>query len=334
MLKFAHVLAELEATPCAVEPTRLMSFHRYLLTRSSGIAVATAQAAFPSDHDGPAAAKPGRETAKSPGAVAVINVFGVVQQHPVMDICGETGVSTERLTARVNAALADPNVKAVVLNIDSPGGSVFGVPEAAAGIFNSRGAKPIIAVANSFAASAAYWLASAADELVVTPSGQVGSIGVYSVHQDWSTAYEEAGVRHTLIKAGTFKAETLDIGPLTDEARDHMQESVDSYYADFIKAVAKYRGATVETVRETFGQGRMVRAADAVKLGMADRVETLAETLKRLGASSQAQQASARAEDAASPVAEQADMPPSTSTEDPDADRETRERRHRHRKNS
>ena len=97
-----------------------------------------------------------------------------------------------------------------------------------------------------------------------------------------SAAAEKAGVRRTFISAGKFKVEGHPFAPLSDEARAYFQERVDAAYRDFVKDVATGRRVSQETVRESFGQGRMVRAADAVKLGMADRVGTLQETFDRL----------------------------------------------------
>jgi len=181
--------------------------------------------------------------------------------------------------------MQDARVKAIIFDVDSPGGSVEGVTELASEIYNARKKKPSIAVANAQAASAAYWLASAAGELVVTPSGQVGSIGVYVAHQDESKALENEGVRITLISAGKYKTEGNPSEPLADEARAAIQSKVDDYYTMFVKGVAQNRGSTQAAVRDGYGQGRMVLASQAVKLNMADRVATLDDVLARYGAS-------------------------------------------------
>src|SRR5690606_12609791 len=111
-------------------------------------------------------------------------------------------------------------VGTIVLDVDSPGGGVYGVAEFAEEIYKARGQKRIVAVANSMAASAAYWIATAADELVVTPGGEVGSIGVYMLHEDWSGAYEKAGIKPTVIKFGENKAEGIDVEPLSESAQE------------------------------------------------------------------------------------------------------------------
>lgn len=229
------------------------------------------------------------------GAVAVMPVYGVLMQR--MDMMSEMsgGTSVESLSKQFRALLNDPAVGTIVLDIDSPGGGVYGIAEFAAEVFNARGQKRIVAVANSMAASAAYWIATAADELVVTPGGEVGSIGVYMLHEDWSGAYEQAGVKPTLIKFGENKAEGIDVLPLDDTARQHFQERVNDYGAMFENAVAKYRGVSRARVHAEFGQGMVFGAKDAVRLKMADRVATLDETIARLAGSKSTSSAAALA---------------------------------------
>jgi signal peptide peptidase SppA len=222
-------------------------------------------------------------TASRRGTVAVLPVYGTITQKGggLLDSLMGSGTSTERFGAMFSQVMADDTVKAVVLDVDSPGGSVFGVPELADTIFKARGSKPIIAVANSLAASAAYWLASQADQIIVSPSSEVGSIGVYALHEDISKMAEDMGVKVTLISAGQYKTEGNEFEPLSDEARTAIQSRVDDYYGMFVKAVARGRGVSETAVRGGFGEGRVVGAVEAVKLGMADKVGTLADTLKR-----------------------------------------------------
>jgi capsid assembly protease len=216
--------------------------------------------------------------------IAIVPVTGIISPriHDVEGISTGGGMSAEGFAAAMRQLAADPNVKGVVLDVDSPGGNVAGISEAAGAIREARAAKPIWAVAHHRAASAAYWLASTADELVVTPSGEVGSIGVYAYHEDVSKRMEMLGVKPTLIKAGPNKAEGHPAFPLGEEAAAYTQAEVDRYYDMFVKDVAKGRGVPVSTVRDSFGGGRMVGAQQAVSLGMADRVGTLDDTIKRM----------------------------------------------------
>lgn len=223
-----------------------------------------------------------RPAPRATGAIAVLPLYGVIA--PRMDLMTQSsgGTSVETFTKSFRAAVADSTVGAIVIDVDSPGGAVNGVDELSTEIHKARGTKPVVAVANSLAASAAYWIASATDELVVTPSGEVGSIGVLAAHEDASAAYETAGVRMTLITAGKYKAEGNPYEPLTEEARAAMQERVDEYYSMFTKAVARNRGVGVAAVREGYGEGRVVGARKALEAGMVDRIATLDETIDRL----------------------------------------------------
>jgi signal peptide peptidase SppA len=225
--------------------------------------------------------KPPYAAAGSKENVAVIPVMGVIahRAHLVQDVCGPGGTSTELLEQAIRAAAADPAIRAIVLDIDSPGGSVFGVAELADTIRQAREQKPIAAVANATAASAAYWIGSAAHELFVIPSGEVGSIGVYGKHEDTSKADEAAGKVTTIISAGKYKAEGA--GPLTDDAKAHMQARVDAYYTQFVRDVAKQRGVSVEAVRSGYGQGRTLGADAALAAGMVDGIATLSEVISK-----------------------------------------------------
>jgi signal peptide peptidase SppA len=208
-------------------------------------------------------------------------VHGVIahRAHMVQRMCGTGGASAEILEAQIRAAVEDPTVRSIVLDIDSPGGSVYGVAELGAAIFDARQKKPIAAVANATSASAAYWIASAAHEIFVTPSGEVGSIGVFAKHVDSTKADEVAGKVTTIISAGKYKAEGA--GALTDDAKAFLQSRIDAYYTDFVKAVAKHRGVSVEAVRDGYGQGRSLGAKAALEAGMVDGIATLNDVISK-----------------------------------------------------
>jgi signal peptide peptidase SppA len=275
MDRYAHVAQYVYSSVWAILPDKLQIILSLLEFRRSGGVLTDAEIA---ERIGAVS----RPAIRASGAVAVIPIFGTIAHHAGMMVESSGGVSTESIASRFRAALADPQVGAVLLHIDSPGGSVSGVPELAAEIHAARGQKPIVAQADAMAASAAYWIGTAADELVVTPSGMVGSIGVISSHTDYSEALAKEGVRTTLITAGKYKGEGNPYAPLSDEDRTAMQERIDDYYGMFVKAVARHRGVSVEAVRSGYGEGRVVTARRAVDLGMADRVATLDETISRL----------------------------------------------------
>lgn len=219
---------------------------------------------------------------RTAGAIAILPLSGVIAHRANSLEAASGGTSTERFGQAFRQAMGDPSISAVVLDVDSPGGAAYGVPELASLIHGARGSKPIVAQANAMAASAAYWIASAADELVVTPSGQVGSIGVIAAHTETSGLDERLGVRTTLISAGKYKTVGNAYEPLTEEARELIQAMVDRYYAMFVEAVARHRSVSTKEVLNGFGEGRVVGAKEALALGMADRIGTLDETIRRL----------------------------------------------------
>lgn len=290
-----HLRRFLAESPWAMLPSALAVLVEIVERRAAGVRL--------TDDEIAARIEGARRTpppAAAPGSIAVVPIQGAIIPRALL-FDGEKiseANSAEFIGRAISAVLADPNVAAILLDVDSPGGNVQGVPELAAIIRGARGQKPVIAVVNHTAASAAYWLASQADEIVVTPSGDVGSIGVFTVHDDLSAAAEKAGVRRTYIAAGAHKVEGNPFEPLSDETRKYLQERVDAVHGDFVRDVARGRRVAQQTVRESFGQGRMVQAADALKLGMADRIGTFQETVDRLATRS-ARAAGSRAEGAA-----------------------------------
>jgi len=215
---------------------------------------------------------------------AILPVLGTITQRADMITEASGFASADAIGKEFDRLMADASVSAVVLDIDSPGGSVFGIEELGDKIFSARGGKPIVAVANSYAASAAYWVATAADELVVAPGGQAGSVGVMAVHVDASGLNEQVGLRPTYVHYGKNKVEYSEDFPLSEDARDELQRTVDAYGKRFDAAVARNRGTTAAEVRDNFGQGRVYLAKEAVSRGMADRVDTLEATIGRLQA--------------------------------------------------
>jgi signal peptide peptidase SppA len=216
------------------------------------------------------------------GSVAVIPITGCITQKSDYYSWWYGGTSVERLLASFRQYQNDPAVSAIVFDIESPGGEVYGVPEAFDELFAARGSKKTIAVCNPYCCSAAYWLASACDEVVLIPSGQVGSVGAYTMHADMSKALEAFGVKITLIKYGEHKVDGNPYEPLSESAEAELQAGVDFYGQLFDKAVAKGRDKTTDVIRSTFGQGLVFRAPDAKRIGMVDRVSTLDQVLGKL----------------------------------------------------
>lgn len=267
----------------AIMPDKLLAMVDFLRMRVDGIA-------FVSDDiiQARADARARPEAKRTGNGVAVLPVFGVLahRMNLMTEISG--GTSTEILGQWFDSAMADKSVGTIVLDIDSPGGSVHGLQELSDKIYKAQGKKSIVAVANDLAASAAYWIATAADRIVVTPGGLVGSVGTVAVHTETSKMDEDAGVKHTLIHAGKNKVEGNPYEPLTDSARDDVQRLVDEYNDQFVSDVARNRGVSEGKVVANFGQGRVYGGRDAIKRGMADKVGTLDATLASLGVTAEA----------------------------------------------
>ncbi len=151
-----------------------------------------------------------------------------------------------------------------------PGGEVAGCFDLADEIYAARGVKPIRAILSESAYSAAYAIASAADHISVPRTGGVGSIGVILMHVDWSQKLEKDGVKVTIVTFGDRKGETSPMIPLSDQARDGLQAEIDEIGALFVNTVARNRGISADTVRNT--QAAVYLAAEGVSLGLADVV--------------------------------------------------------------
>lgn len=270
-MKHERFIAWALSQPWALMPERMAAYAAVLARRAAPVAIEDGQ---------PIVAGPRREQKPRAGSIAVIPVYGpIVQRASQIDIC-EGGTSTQAISNALADAMADDSVSQVLLDIDSPGGSVYGVQEVAAEIARSK--KPVVAIANSLAASAAYWIGSAASEFYVTPGGEVGSIGVWTAHQDFSKALEEAGVNVTLISAGQFKVEGNPYQPLGADAQKFMQSRVDDYYGAFTRAVARGRNVPVEQVRNGMGQGRVLGAEQAKAQSMVDGIATFEEVIANM----------------------------------------------------
>jgi len=304
-MKHALLISEFLSTPWALMPERLSAFAGVTTRWSLGVPADTETMARVQGDATAIAARRGVSARAGNGSIAVLPMYGVVTQRGNMadDISGPGSMSTQLFAQALRSALADDSVNAVLIDIDSPGGSVYGVQELADEIYQARGQKPVVAIGNSLAASAAYWLGSAASEFYVTPGGEVGSIGVWSAHEDWSKALAEAGVTTTIISAGKYKTEGNPYEPLSADAQSFMQSRVDDYYSAFTKAVARNRGVSIATVRDGMGQGRVLGAQAAKDAGMVDDIATFDDVIRRM---SKNLRQSAKAKAADFPAAPQA----------------------------
>lgn len=276
------LLSEFLNTPWAIDPERLdvlaQVFVRWALDQPASPVVMEAVAA-----DVSATAARRDQAQSAGGSIAVLPLYGATVQRTNLQSASGGGVaSLQNFTRAFRAAVSDPSVSGILLDIDSPGGSVFGVQELANEIYQARSQKPIVAIANSTAASAAYWIGSSAGEFYVTPGGEAGSVGVYAAHRNMAKALEQQGVDTTLVSAGRYKTEGNPFGPLSDEARAHMQARIDAHYGAFTRAIARNRGTDVAAVRGGMGEGRTLNANDARAAGLVDDIATFDQVLARM----------------------------------------------------
>lgn len=206
----------------------------------------------------------GRKPFAFAGGVAVVPIHGVLINRFAYTTGYVTGYDFIR--AQVAAAVADPDVKRIALDIHSVGGTVAGCPETFRAIRDAGGRKPVVAVVDSHAYSAAYYLAVAASRVVLTPSGQVGSIGVVAARYDMTRMAEEIGLRVTFIHAGRHKLDGHPLTEMTDDERGRIQASVDAAYAEFVAAVVEGRGLSAEVVRDT--EAGCFDSRDALHIGL------------------------------------------------------------------
>lgn len=288
-MKYAHVLTELTGVPWAIQFEKFQAISAFLDAKVAGQDIAAADIRAMTE------AAAARANPRSAGAVAVLPLVGAIFPRANLMTEMSGGVSLDRWMGVLRSLVADLGVKAIILDVDSPGGSSAGMDEAAAEIYSSRANKPIIAVANTMMASAAYNLGAAATEVVASPSALVGSIGVYMLHVDYSAANAAAGINPTYISAGRDKVLGNEDTPLGAEGRDYLQGIVDQTYDRFAAAVAKHRGVPKSAVTSGYGHGRVLSATDAIKAGMIDRIATLDETIARFAGGGQVARASSRA---------------------------------------
>ena len=223
--------------------------------------------------------QPGNSFRTTPGGTAVLTVEGPLFNRGAL-LNENLGLATyEGLAVKLGQAARDPQVKAILLDLDSPGGEAVGAFELAATIRKIGAEKPTYAVVNGIACSAAYGLASACRAVITSADGLSGSIGVVAMHVDQSRALEKAGITPTLIYAGKHKTAGNPYEPLSKAVKGDLQQDINRYYALFLDSVAAGRGArlTRDAARKT--EARTYIGRDAVTAGLADDVGTFDETL-------------------------------------------------------
>jgi signal peptide peptidase SppA len=203
----------------------------------------------------------------------LVNKLGCIQ--PYSGMTGYDGIRHNLM-----AALVDPEVRAIAFDIDSPGGEVSGCFDLADAIFDARGIKPLWAMLNDSAYSAAYAIASACDRITVPRTGGTGSVGVICMHVDFSRALDKAGIAVTVIQYGARKADGSEVAPLSDPALKRFQADVDAMGELFVATVARNRAMPVAKVRAT--EAMTYLGAPGVAIGFADAVMAPDEAFRAL----------------------------------------------------
>lgn len=214
----------------------------------------------------------------SEDGTAVIPVSGPIVKRASMFSRVSGMTSTEQIQSDIQAALDSPSVNKIHLDVDSPGGSVDGVKALSDFIFASRGKKPITAFTDGSMASAAYWISSAADEIVASDTAIVGSIGVVAQHVDYSGRDAKDGRKRTYITAGKYKRIANDAEPLSAEGLDYLKRLIDSTYEVFVEDVARNRGVSKDKVLSEMADGKIFTGREALKVGLVDRIGTIQGT--------------------------------------------------------
>lgn len=222
-----------------------------------------------------AAADPVRD-----GATMVIPLQG-----PLSPKGSYGGTSTERFADQVRSAAADSKIGAIIVNIMSPGGWVFGTHEAGEAVFEARQAKPIVAVASPYCYSAAHWIACQASAYYASHSAEVGSVGVRGGHVDMSGFEDKIGMKTTLIASSPEKIAGHSYAPLSDEDRAEIQASIDESNVAFAAAIARGRGIKASDVAAIHGTGRTFSATKAAAAGTVDGVMSLREVVAKYSSS-------------------------------------------------
>lgn len=273
MQHLPHLATRVFDTPLLIAPQKLEVILGVLAPRL-GVDAPELVAAVASQ---PAVRKPYEVTQDG---IAVIPIEGTLV-HKAYGLDAVSGLcSYVELQREIEDAATDPAIKAILLDIDSPGGEVAGVFELADTIYAARSVKPVVAVANADAFSGAYLLASAAERVYAGQTSGLGSIGVIVTHLDVSGSDEKRGYKYTTIHAGARKADFNPHMPLSEEAFAAIEAHVNRTYEMLVEAVCRNRGLSVAAIRDT--EAALYFGGDAITARLADRLGTRKDALADL----------------------------------------------------
>lgn len=271
---YPHVAGQFYGTPWLITASKFDELESVLVARiKSGVG------AF---DDGPRADRPKkRDIREVRGDIGVIQVRGTITPRPSLFSSG--GTSCAEIGEALDEMVANPDVAAIVMDFDTPGGQVFGVEELGMKIAAAKKVKSVHGCISHMACSAGMWLISQCASISAAPNAWTASIGVLMRHLSTAKSDERMGISYTTVTAGRRKAEADSSIPLGEEARKHYQDQCDALYEKFVSAVAAGRGVSKDKVRSAeWGEGAVVLAEEAVKVGMVDRIATMDEVLAQL----------------------------------------------------
>lgn len=270
----AHLATRIFGRPLLIAPEKFHIIMSVLAPRLGLMPEAVAPAS-----PAPAYRKPYMLT---PDGIAIIPISGTLvhKSHGLDALSGLQSYAD--LGAQIEDAATDPVVKGILLDCDSPGGELAGAFDLADMIYQARATKPIYAVADNDAFSAAYLMASCAEKVFATRTSGLGSVGVIMSHIDESAADAKEGLKYTIVTAGARKADRSPHAPLSEEARTQMQTMVDQAYGMLCETVARNRGVSAEAIKAT--EGGIYFGAGAIKAGLADQMGTFTDALDALRA--------------------------------------------------
>lgn len=284
-MNLAHLATQFVGTPLMIHPPKLEIIVRALAPRL-GITIDESVLTVANDERTERLMGRYREAGSNRSfevvnGTAIIPIQGTLMKRLSGFAAFSGGCSYMEIQDQLNEAMDDRGVNSVLLDIDSPGGQVSGCFELADAIYNLRGKKPIYAVANDCALSAAYAIASAADKVYVGRTGAVGSVGVYALHAEQAELDKRVGIKYTYVFAGKNKVDGNPHEPLADGAYASMKTEIDREYGIFTETVARNRGVAVKDVVAT--NADLLWADSAIPL-LADKVGTIDDALAALAA--------------------------------------------------
>ncbi|TNI56567.1 serine peptidase [Aeromonas dhakensis] len=284
MINYPHLASQVFGCPLYVTQEVLAGVKSLLMPRMLGSQIEVMAADDLSDALEPKQLEARSESQYRVEGLAVIPLHGILvaRRGQIDGACTEL-TSYEWARSQIATALADERVKEIVLDINSGGGHAVGCKELADYIYAKRSAKPITALVNFSAYSAAYFIASACSKVVVSETGGCGSVGVIMEHMEVSKWEEEVGLKFTTFYRGDRKKDGTPHEPLSDGAMAAINHRMDQAYDLFISSVARYRGLPVEQVKAT--EATLYSGAEAVSNGLADELANPQDYLNGLAAS-------------------------------------------------